>query len=59
MLCFRPAETLESDVFEDGDISGDEEDEEFYPKDCQWEQEEEPAEPETTPVITEKVTALL
>ncbi|KAI7795815.1 protein KIBRA [Triplophysa rosa] len=50
-----PAETLESDVFEDGDISDVEEDEDFYPKDCQWEQEEEPAKPETTPVITEKV----
>lgn len=57
--CVRPAEALESDVFVDGDISDVEEDEDFYPDDCQWEQEEEPAKPETTPVITEKVTTLL
>lgn len=50
-----PAEALESDVFVDGDISDVEEDEDFYPDDCQWEQVEEPAKPETTPVITEKV----
>lgn len=46
-------------MFVDGDVSDGEENEDFYPDDCQWVQEEEPAIPEAIPVITEKVTALL
>lgn len=48
-------EVLETDVFEDGVGSDVEEDEDFYPDDCQWEQGEEPVKPEPTAVITEKV----
>ncbi|XP_016347471.1 protein KIBRA [Sinocyclocheilus anshuiensis] len=50
-----PAEALEGDVFVDEEGSDGEEDEEFYPDDCQWEQEEEPVKPGPTAVITEKV----
>ncbi|KAK2872969.1 hypothetical protein Q8A67_022866 [Cirrhinus molitorella] len=50
-----PTEALEVDVFMDEEGSDGEEDEEFYPDDCQWEQEEEPVKPEPTAVITEKV----
>ncbi|TRY96157.1 hypothetical protein DNTS_028349, partial [Danionella cerebrum] len=49
-----PSENMEGDVFvEEEDIDGEEE--EFYPDDCQWEQEEELVNPEPIPVITEKV----
>ncbi|KTF89360.1 hypothetical protein cypCar_00020535, partial [Cyprinus carpio] len=48
-------EALEGDVFVDEEGSDGEEDEEFYPDDCQWEQEEEPVKPGPTAVITEKV----
>ncbi|XP_051536997.1 protein KIBRA-like isoform X1 [Myxocyprinus asiaticus] len=50
-----PAEALEGDVFVDGEASDCEEDEEFYPEDCQWEKEEEVLKPAPTAVITEKV----
>ncbi|ROJ62570.1 Protein KIBRA [Anabarilius grahami] len=50
-----PTEDLEGDVFDDGECSEVEEDEEFYPDECQWEQEEEPVKPGPTTVITEKV----
>lgn len=55
----RPTEALEGDVFVDGECSDVEEDEEFYPDECQWEQEEEPVKPGPTAVITEKVTAMI
>ncbi|XP_067233102.1 protein KIBRA isoform X2 [Chanodichthys erythropterus] len=50
-----PTEDLEGDVFDDGECSEVEEDEEFYPDECQWEQEEEPVKPGPKTVITEKV----
>lgn len=50
-----PAETLDGDVFVDEEGSDGEEDEEFYPDDCQWEQEEEPVKAGPTTVIAEKV----
>lgn len=46
-------------MFDDGECSEVEEDEEFYPDECQWEQEEEPVKPGPTTVITEKVTAMI
>ncbi|XP_016394529.1 protein KIBRA-like [Sinocyclocheilus rhinocerous] len=49
------AEALDGDVFVDEEGSDGEEDEEFYPDDCQWEQAEEPVKPGPTAVITEKV----
>ncbi len=54
-----PAETLEGDVFLDEEGSDGEEDEDFYPDNCQWEQEEEPVKPGPTAVITEKVTLIM
>ncbi|KTG05865.1 hypothetical protein cypCar_00018170 [Cyprinus carpio] len=49
-----PAEALEGDVFVDEEGSDGEENEEFYPDDCQWEQEEVPVQPGPTAVMTEK-----
>uniref|UniRef100_A0A8C1XLG6 WW and C2 domain containing 1 n=1 Tax=Cyprinus carpio TaxID=7962 RepID=A0A8C1XLG6_CYPCA len=46
-------EALEGDVFVDEEGSDGEEDEEFYPDDCQWEQEEEPVKPGPTAVNKE------
>uniref|UniRef100_A0A9J7X0P7 WW and C2 domain containing 1 n=1 Tax=Cyprinus carpio carpio TaxID=630221 RepID=A0A9J7X0P7_CYPCA len=46
---------LEGDVFVDEEGSDGEENEEFYPDDCQWEQEEVPVQPGPTAVMTEKV----
>lgn len=54
-----PADALEGDVFVDEEGSDGEEDEEFYPDDCQWEQEEEPVKPGPTAVITEKVALMI
>ncbi|KAG1969965.1 protein KIBRA [Pimephales promelas] len=48
-------EALDGDVFVDGEGSDVEEGEEFYPDECQWEQEEEPVKLGPTAVITEKV----
>uniref|UniRef100_A0A8C1RTU8 WW and C2 domain containing 1 n=1 Tax=Cyprinus carpio TaxID=7962 RepID=A0A8C1RTU8_CYPCA len=45
-----PAEALEGDVFVDEEGSDGEENEEFYPDDCQWEQEEVPVQPGPTAV---------
>uniref|UniRef100_A0A8C2K0F2 WW and C2 domain containing 1 n=1 Tax=Cyprinus carpio TaxID=7962 RepID=A0A8C2K0F2_CYPCA len=45
-----PAEALEGDVFVDEEGSDGEENEEFYPDDCQWEHEEEPVQPGPTAV---------
>ncbi|XDV39173.1 hypothetical protein PO909_008448 [Leuciscus waleckii] len=50
-----PTEALDGDVFVDGEGSDVEEGEEFYPDECQWEQEEEPVKLGPTAVITEKV----
>ncbi|XP_051959934.1 protein KIBRA [Xyrauchen texanus] len=50
-----PAEALEGDVFVDGEGSDGEDNEEFYPDDCHWEQEEEALMPGPSAVITEKV----
>ncbi|KAK7143907.1 hypothetical protein R3I93_014920 [Phoxinus phoxinus] len=50
-----PTEALDGDVFVDGEGSDVEECEEFYPDECQWEQEEEPVKLGPTAVITEKV----
>lgn len=59
MLYNSPAEALEGDVFVDEEGSDGEENEEFYPDDCQWEQEEEPVKPGPTAVATEKVTLMI
>lgn len=59
MWFYRPAETLEGDVFVDEEESDGAEDEEFYPDDCQWEQEEEPVKAGPTAVIAEKVLPVI
>lgn len=46
-------------MFVDGEGSDVEEGEEFYPDECQWEQEEEAVKLGPTAVITEKVTAMI